>query len=411
MGDFLRMKQKGENSESEALSSLTKEQLIEIINKTSGKNKFFKKEIEMYLNKNKSQFEQTNNYSEYSALWDEAEEIISKFNEFGGGPEDEEEIVYDNLPKIVKLFNNEKLDKETKKEFINNCFEQYYYGNSGFEDLLRDSIFEVCNTKEEWLFVIDKLNKSSSDYDNECIIGIYRDHLKDHETYLKLRTANLSSGMDYYDLVDYYSKKGKDEKAVNLAKEGIEKGSGRIIDLIDFLLEFYTEENDYENALKYKILSFNESPSFEKYLEIRKFSNIKDKKEVLNRILIACGDDGLKAKINYLNKDYQQVLEYLKNNEEADFLYVTEFKGWAQKLEKHFPHDLIKIYLKKVQRILEFKISKEYSAAGYYLHRIKLIYLGKIKYKKEWEDLFTRLKRKSEKLPSFQKMLKNLEEN
>ncbi|MEK6793082.1 MAG: hypothetical protein AABX95_04650 [Nanoarchaeota archaeon] len=403
------MKRKEDNLKSDTLTNLTKGQLIEIINKTSDKNEFFKREIEKHLKENKSQFEQDNNYSKYSTLWDESEEIISKFNEYGGGPEDEEETPYNNLPKIVELFNNDKLDKETKKEFINNCFEQYYYGNSGFEDLLRDSVFEVCTTKEDWLFVIDKLKKGGSDYDNERIIGIYKDDLKDDETYLKLRMANLKSGMDYFDLVDYYNKKGKNEIAVNFAKEGIEKGFGRIIDLIDFLLEFYTKNDDYENLLKYKILSFRDSPTFEKYVGIRKSSDTKDKKEVLDEIVNASGDNELKAEVNYFNKNYPPILEYLKSNQEADFIYITRFKEWAQKLEKYFSQDLIKIYLKKVQRILEFKISKEYSAAGYYLHRIKLIYLDKNK--KEWEDLFTKLKRKSEKLPSFQKMLKTLEKN
>lgn len=407
MANLLKMKQK-ENFK--ILENLTKEQLIKIIDEASRKNEQIKKDLKNLAEKNKNLFESQNNYKEYSSLWDEAEEIISEFDELGGGPEEDEDTVHNNLFDIVELFKNNKLDEKTRKEFIENCFE-YYNGNSGFDDALRDSIFEVCTAKEDWLFVIDKLKKSGSDYDNECIIRIYKDNLKDDETYLKLRMANLSSGTDYYDLVDYYSKKGKNEMAVNFAKEGIERGLGRIIDLIDFLLEFYTKNGDYENTFKYKILSFRDSPTFEKYFEIRKSSDIKDKKEVLDEIVNACENHELKAKINYLNKNYQQVLEYLKSNQEADFLYVTRFKEWAQKLEKYFPQDLIEIYLKKVQRILEFKISKEYSAAGYYLHRIKLIYLGKIKDKKEWEDLFAKLKKKSEKLPSFQKMLKNLEEN
>ena len=407
------MKQKTDNPENKTLKNLTKEQLIEIINKTSDKNEFFKKEINQYLNKNKDNFEYANNHSEYSALWDEAEEIISKFNEYGGGSEDEEEIAYCNLSKIVELFNKNKLDKETKREFINKCFEQYYYGNSGFEDLLRDSVFEVCTTKEDWLFVIDKLKKSNSNYDTKCILGIYRDKLKDEKTYLNLRMADLNSGMDYYDLVDYYSKNSEIEKAINLAKEGIKKGTGRIIDLIDFLLEFYIKDKDYENTLKYKVLSFKEDSSFEKYIEIRKFLNKKNSKIILNEIneIVKSDRDGkLKAKINYFNKNYQQVLEYVRNNQEADFLYASRFKEWAQKLEKHFPQELIKIYLKKVHRILEFKISKEYHAAEYYLNRVKIIYLS-INNKKEWIDLVVKLKQKSEKLPSFQKMLKNIEEN
>jgi len=237
--------------ENSKLKDFTKEQLIEIINKTANKNKSFKQEIEESVNNKQADFEEENNYSKYCSLWEEAEEIISKFNEYGGGPEDEEDIVYKNLPEAVKLFNNSKLDKETKVEFINSCFEQYYHGNLGFEDLLRDSIFEVCSNKEDWLLVIEKLKRSNSSYDAKCIMEIYRDKLNDDETYLKLRMDKLHFGMDYYDLVKYYFKKNKIEKAINLANEGIDKGEGRIIDLIEFLLKYYTKNGDYENTPRY----------------------------------------------------------------------------------------------------------------------------------------------------------------
>ena len=66
------MKRKEDNLKSDTLTNLTKGQLIEIINKTSDKNEFFKREIEKHLKENKSQFEQDNNYSKYSTLWYES---------------------------------------------------------------------------------------------------------------------------------------------------------------------------------------------------------------------------------------------------------------------------------------------------------------------------------------------------
>jgi len=406
------MMKKKRNMEKNILENLTKEQLTEIINKVSDKNESSKKEIEDYINKNKAHFEYANNHSEYSRLWDEAEEIISKFNEYGGGPEDEEEIVDDNLSGIVDLFTNNKLDKKTKIDFINGCFEQYYYGNSGFEDLLRDSIFEVCTTKEDWLFVIEKLKKSLSNYDAECIMKIYKDKLKDDKTYLKLRMAKLNFGMDYYDLVEYYHKKEDIEKAIAIAKEGIEKGAGRIIDLIEFLLRFYTENKDYKNILKYKIMSFKESPSFEDYVKIIKFSNHSDKNAALNELNMIINnskDEELKAEINYFNGNYQQVLEYVKSYCEG-FFYQEKFKKWAQKLEPIYPKDILRMYMERVKYILKFKISKEYTVAGYYLQRVKLIYLDIINDEKEWANLLDSLNRDSIKLPSFQKMLKSIGE-
>ena len=404
------------NKELDVLEDFTKEQLISTIKKAINKNDSFKQEILELVNKDKDNFkkinEDRNNYSEYDALWYEAEPIINSFNELGGGDEDDEAIVYDNLDKIVQLFQSEKLDEETKIEFIDNCFECYFWGNSGFDDLLRDSAFEVCNSKENWQLVIEKLKRSNSDYDADCIIGIYKDKLNDDETYLKLRMADLYFGGDYYDLVEYYHKKNKIEKAVEIAKEGIEKGKGRISDLVEFLLVFYIKNKDYENSLKYYTLSFNEGPSLEKYNEIKRFCKNDDFDKISKKLYESINDGRskeVKAEIDFINGDYQLVFNYVKENESGIF-YGERLKNWTQKLEPHFPKDILKMYLKKIMHILEYKISKEYSVAEYYLRRIKEIYLEIINNKKEWDDLIYSLKQKSIKLPSFQKILQGLEE-
>ena len=434
-----------ESKELEALKDFTKEQLISTIKKAVDKDKSFKQELVDLIdknespnhsklwgirrltelkktivasygvltqNRNKADFENENNYSEYSSLWGEAEEIISKFNEYGGGDEDDEEIVYDNLNKIVEIFQQEKLDEKTKIEFINNCFECYFWGNSGFDDLLRDGAFDVCNSEENWLLVIEKLRKSNSSYDQERIMDIYKDKLNDDDSYLKFRMGKLYYGMDYLDLVDYYIKKKNIEKAVKIAKEGIEKGEGRIIDLIEFLLKFYIKNKDYENSLKYYIQSFNEDPSFEEYKKIKQFCKKEDFKKVSKKLYELINDGRsreVKAEIDFYNEDYQLVFNYVKERE-LDFFYDGTLKNWAQKLEPHFPEEILSIYLNKVMRILEHKLSKEYPIAEYYIDRIRKIYLEIIHNEKEWGSLMLLLKEKSIKLPSFQKVLQNFKE-
>jgi len=406
------MKREINHLKNSTLKDFTKEQLIEIIDKTTNENKSFKQKIDEYANKKRADFEEVNNHSEYSILWNKSEKIISEFNEYGGGDEDDESIVYKNLDKIVEFFQQKKLDEKTKIEFINNCFEHYYCNNSGFEDLLRDSIFNVCDNKKDWLLVIEKLKRSSSNYDADQIIKIYRDKLGDDETYLRLRMANLHYGADYFDLVEYYHKKNELDKAVNIAKEGIEKDTGRIIDLIEFLLDIYTKNKDYENILKYRLLSFKENPSFEEYLKIREFCAKPDVDRVLDElrnIIRASKDEELKVKVDYFNGNYLTALKYVKSYL-GNYYYDSKIKEWAIKLEPHFPKDLSNIYLDKIKHILEHKIAKEYSSAGYYLGRVKIIFLNIMHSKKEWDNLLHSLNQKSIKLPSFQKMLQGFEE-
>jgi len=393
------------------LEDFTKEQLISTIKNAIDKNDSFKQEILGLVNKNKDNFKKTNedekNYSEYNTSWNEAEEIISKFNEYGGGDEDDEEIVYNNLDKIVQLFQQEKLDEKTKIEFINNCFECYFWGNSGFEDLLRDSVFEVCNSKENWLFVIEKLKKSNSSYDKKRIMRIYKENLHDDNTYLNLRMSKLYYGMDYFDLVNYYNKKGDIEKSVEISKEGIEKGEGRIIDLIEFLLEFYIKNKDYENTLKYYILSFKDDSSLEKYQEIKKFCKKEDFIEVSKTLYEAINDGRnreVKAEIDFFNGNYQLVFDYVKDCE-ASFFYNGTLKEWAQKLEPYFPNEIIKIYKNKSIQIINSKNAKNYPNVAFYLNGIQHISIDILHDKNEWNNFLALLKQKSIKLPAFQREL------
>ena len=92
-------------------------------------------------------------------------------------------------------------------------------------------------------------------------------------------------------------------------------------------------------------------------------------------------------------------------------MYDETLREWAQKLEPHFPKDILKLYHGKVMRILEHKLSKEYPAAEYYLRRIRHIFLTIFNNKKEWDVLLSLLKQKSLKLPSFQKMLNDVDES
>ncbi|HID19640.1 MAG TPA: hypothetical protein EYP28_01670, partial [Methanophagales archaeon] len=96
--------------------------------------------------------------------WEKAENIISEFNEYGGGPEDEEEEAYEWLNEISDLIEAGNISSDAKLEFFDDAFVEYDRGNSGFEDALMDIFFAMCETKEEWDYLVEKLAKRPSDW-------------------------------------------------------------------------------------------------------------------------------------------------------------------------------------------------------------------------------------------------------
>ena len=133
--------------------------------------------------------------------WEDARSIISDFNELGGGPEDDEEEAYGYLEKISELIKEGGLSTAAKLEFLDEAFKEYNINNSGFEDSLMDIFFEICQTKEEWEYLVKKLDEHPSKWRKERIMIIQREYLHDEEAYLQERMQILTSGMDYWDLV------------------------------------------------------------------------------------------------------------------------------------------------------------------------------------------------------------------
>lgn len=46
------------------------------------------------------------------------------------------------------------------------------------EDMLFDTIYDVCETRTDWEYVIDKLSKNKDEYKNELIQKIKQEKLK-----------------------------------------------------------------------------------------------------------------------------------------------------------------------------------------------------------------------------------------
>lgn len=168
--------------------------------------------------------------------WSNAKEIISDFNRFGGGPEDEETEAYDWLEKIRELIAEGMVSPEVKREFLNEAFMEYNCNNSGFEDTLVELFFTLCLTHEEWEYLVEKLEEKPSDWRNSLIMDIYKNRLGDDEGYLRMRMKKLEYGMDYWDLAGYYLKNRMKAKAVEIAEAGIARGQGRLSELFDFPL-------------------------------------------------------------------------------------------------------------------------------------------------------------------------------
>lgn len=222
------------------------------------------------------------------------------------------------------------------------------------------------------------------------------------EAYINLLKQNLIYGTDYYDLVKFYNEMKEYDNALKTALEGIEKGEGRIIDLLDYLIEFYNQR-DYKKSLKFMIMAFKKDPSLKRYKAIRKYCTKEEWKEISDELYDSARNSiHIKADIDYYNKDYYLVLEYVKNSH-------YDYKDWCSKLDKHYPDDIIEIYDKRAKTIIDKKIACKYSNAVHYIKKIKEVYLQILKQPDKWERYLSQLKNTYSNLPALQALLAEIQ--
>jgi hypothetical protein len=93
--------------------------------------------------------------------WEKAENIISEFNEYGGGPEDEEEDAYHWLNEISELIREGDISSDAKFEFFDCAFVEYDMENSGFDDALMDIFFRNVRDERRMGIFSGKIGKTS----------------------------------------------------------------------------------------------------------------------------------------------------------------------------------------------------------------------------------------------------------
>jgi hypothetical protein len=351
--------------------------------------------------------------------WRKAEKIIDEFNQYGGGSEYEEEEVYGFIESISELIPS--LSWATRKKIIDGMLVQYHYGNSGFDDSLTDACFELCKERDEWLYLVEKLNANDRRWNKKLVMDIYK-IIGDDEAFLKMRTKNLEYGTDYFELVQHYDVKGDIDTALSWAHKGLEKGEGRIKDIITYLFDHYEDKN--ETAKLEELFTTCEKRQQERSTVAGKlfiYYKDKDNYENAKRCLLKEFEYTRNGK---LNEFYKRIMEYLtdddwqqieselfttlKKRDMEGYLHICLEKGlkqevydiitskgstwgsdydyFANKLKKDFPEKIIEYYYKLALHHVEVGSNrKNYKQSMKYFKKTKDIYIKVLKDKPRWD--------------------------
>jgi uncharacterized Zn finger protein len=357
------------------------------------------------------------------ALWKKAEVIIDQFNEYGGGPDDDEEAACEYICEMGKLIP--KLSWEARQKIVDRMLEQYSYGNSGFEDMLIEACYKMCSEKDELVYLAEQFLSFGRFWDKRRAMAIYR-RIGEGDKYLQIRASSLEFANDYLDLAEYYEEQGDIETALEVAKKGLRKGEGSMKQLLLFMFdcyeqrndtiqleelkqfceaknveletiysrlhEYYKAGNDYENAKIYLLKHFDNFGRREldkKYAEIKGYLKQDDWNVVEERLFASIKERDLEG---YL----QICLKKGLNREVCDIImgmpiqrygpWGSDYDYFADKLMKAFPDEIIKYYWARAIALIESGKNRDnYKNAIPYFKKVKSIYVKIQKNTPLWE--------------------------
>ena len=305
---------------------------------------------------------------------EQIEEIVFEFNEYGGGPDDEEYHCYELMEDLEKLLKEKPVPSSEREEIISFCSKYIQAGNSGFDDSLLELAFTAAGEEKHWKLLIRGLESlvepEGYSYYRDIILNIYREQLGDEETYLKGRNKALYFGCDYLDLAQYWRDKGDLPRAIEIAEAGLKKGQGRLTGVREFLMTAYKGKSGKGRSFEMMIQLWEESPTLRGYKEIKKRSPGSEWREIEERLLKTVYEDRASnpqlIEIRLLRKDYENVLRYFQKRVESWYSSSRGYPNyeWAKILFEFYPDQIIKCYRELVHRAIAGKKRKAYQTGA-----------------------------------------------
>ena len=343
-------------------------------------------------------------YNEYREKFAEAIDIISEFNMYGGGPEDDEDRAYENMEQVLSLLEEGKLPDECREEMIHELMEQYLEGNSGFDDAIWDWIERIACEEAHWRLVLSYLKQSNSKYDQSLMLDIYRHKLGNEETYEQMRIQQLTYGSDYLDYAQFLEQKGEKKKALEIAEKGLREGEGFLGALYEYVFEQYEQMGEKEKALQLLKQQFQHRPSYELYKKAIAYAapSVKEavKEELYALLTRQSFYSYVKAEIDYNEGNSKELLQYVTKT--ASFPFYSDPSKYERYLNEHHPLEMITYYKQKAEQLIGQRKRSAYRRAIVYIEEIRHVYIDILGQPDKWKAYFNSvIAPYQQRLPAF----------
>ncbi len=338
--------------------------------------------------------------------WWNLEPDLEQLHRLGGGPYEQEEDVAYQLHELSEHLRENRVSLHTREQLRDEVLGYIEDRNSGMDDSLYELAFAACYTDDD-LRVLAQRFEPLDDWSRKRAMRTYR-QIGDDEQYLRLRLTSLDYGADYLGLAEFYWERGDQQRALQVAEEGLEEGNGALDGLRSWLAQRARESGDRQKYLQLEFSRLAAEPlTVERYCAFRELCSADDWGEYESQVLQLLSEARPVDQIEiHLERDETNRAARLFAGcsfVAGDFrLGDSRLLALADTLKMDFPGQVLDFYMNGLRRVGITAPRKDYAAQAEILLRIRHLMLEVLNDRKRWEELAGTMKRENLNKPAFQ---------
>jgi hypothetical protein len=338
------------------------------------------------------------------ALWSELAPDLEELEDCGGGDYATSDHVADLLYQVQKRLDSQKVDADSRQEILDVILPFIESGNAGLDDMLYDVAYATCYDDDDLRSLAQDFDAMKGEWKTAHARRIYR-RLGDRDKYLELRAQRMEYGADYHDLATFYWDSGEQEKALQVAEDGLRKAKGRMDELRAFVTARAEETGDREKFMALQFDQVTDNLTLEKYEAFNKLCSVEEWSLFEPQILLQLKHAGVgnRLKIRMHRKEYDEALAILTKGRYPLSSWGGEYEiQAAEKLEKRYPEKILKYYLSGLGNLDRNAERKEYARNALVMVKVRHMLVEVLGDEARWKKFAGKIKKDNLRRPAFQ---------
>ena len=328
------------------------------------------------------------------------------------------------LGQFAEAFHKLETTPEEREAWLEKLLWYVFNHDYGLEEPLAQAALGICETEQDYDCVIGEITSEIAslgveDYRRGWLEEFLTEtYLRkgDEEQFLKRRQASLRFERDYLQLADFWVAKGKMDRAIEVAEEGLVETKGAPYmfstqeewDLCTFLEGIYSDKGDKENLRRILQVHFEKAPSLELYRKVKELSESLGDWEPIRKALTETAERGYgKSTLLDIYFEEGQIDQAIRMAQSGE-LYYTDKVRVAEAVKRAHPEVALDLYDGLVKEYIGKANRKGYHIAAGYAAKVKEIMTELLGDRTRWEAYIGRIREENRRRPALQDEFKSL---